>query len=147
LNIKTMSELRSASVVPRIFLMVLVAAFSALALLLAGVGVFGLMAYSVAERTPELGIRMALGARPADVARLVMREGLRLTALALATGLLVAMALSRVVSSLLFGVSATDAGTFVAAALVVGIAGLTACWIPARRAVRVSPVVAMRGET
>jgi putative ABC transport system permease protein len=129
------------------FTTLLLGVWAGLALLLAGVGVFGLMAYAVAERTPELGIRMALGARPADVARLVVREGLRLTAVALAMGLIVAVALSRVVSSLLYGVSATDLGTFVAASLVVGIAGVAACWVPARRAVRVSPVVAMRGET
>jgi ABC-type antimicrobial peptide transport system permease subunit len=124
----------------------LLAIWAGLALLLAGVGVYGLMAYTVAERTPELGIRMALGAQPSDVATLVVCEGLSLTMLALVVGLTAAWAVSRVLATLLFGVSATDGSTFVFGGVVVALAGVAACWIPALRAVRVSLVRAMRGE-
>jgi putative ABC transport system permease protein len=145
-NIATMDHLVSASVAqPRLNLSLLVA-FATLALVLAAVGVYGVMAYAVTQRTQEFGIRMALGASPADVLKQVFLEGGRLAALGLAIGLVAALALTRLMASLLFGVKPSDPVTLGMAAALLAFVALAACYIPARRATRVDPLVALRYE-
>jgi predicted permease len=122
------------------------AMFGGLAMLLASIGLFGLMSYSVARRTNEIGIRMALGARAGDVLRLVMSESMRLVAIGVAIGLAVAMAAGRLVSSLLFGLGATDAITILVATVVMVAVSALAGYLPARRASRVDPLVALHYE-
>jgi putative ABC transport system permease protein len=121
-----------------------------LSLLLAVVGIFGITSYSVAQRTREIGLRMALGARPAEVLRLIVRETGLLAGLGIAVGIALAFALTRLasayVSSLLFGVSSTDPVTFVGVALVLALVALGAAYLPGRRATRVSPNVALRAD-
>jgi putative ABC transport system permease protein len=124
----------------------LLGAFAALGLLLAIVGIYGVISYSVTQRTHEIGIRMALGADPAQVMRLVLAHGLRLALIGIAIGIAASFALMRLMSSLLFGVSATDPFTFTGVAILLVIVSLAACYIPARRAMRVDPMVALRYE-
>jgi putative ABC transport system permease protein len=145
-NIATMDQLVSNSVAqPRLNLSLLVA-FAVLALALAAVGVYGVMAYAVTQRTREFGIRMALGASPSDVLKQVFLEGGRLAALGLVLGLIGALALTRLMASLLFGVKPSDPVTLGVAAALLAFVALTACYIPARRATRVDPLVALRYE-
>jgi putative ABC transport system permease protein len=120
--------------------------FSGIALVLAAAGIYGVMAYFVTNRTREIGIRMALGAQWRDVLRMVLRSGLSLVAIGLTIGLAVAFALTRLMSTLLFEVSPIDPATFAAVAVCVVLAALVACYIPARRATRVDPLVALRYE-
>jgi len=145
-NIATMEELIATSVAqPRLNLSLL-AAFAALALALAAVGVYGVMAYAVSQRTQEIGIRLALGALPRDVLKQVLADGGRLILCGLAFGLFAAVALTRLMASLLFGVPAHDPLTLGAAAALLALIALAACYIPARRATRVDPIVALRYE-
>jgi putative ABC transport system permease protein len=124
----------------------LLAIFAALSLLLAVIGIYGVMAYSVSQRTRELGIRMALGASRTDVVRLVLSQGLRLTLIGLVAGLAASFAATRLITSLLFDVSATDVVTFVAVPLALASAALGASYLPALRATRIDPMVALRYE-
>ncbi len=143
---RTFSQVYSASLGSRKFNVILIGFFGITALLLATAGVFGVMAYSVSRRTREIGVRVALGARSGDVLRMILGQGMRTILMGVAIGILGSLALTRTVESLLFGVTATDPLTFGGATvLLVGIA-LLACYIPARRATRVDPMVALRSE-
>src|SRR5262249_39609222 len=124
----------------------LIAAFAGLALLLAAVGLHGVMSYSVTRRTCEFGIRMALGANPWDLSRLVLSQGLRLMGIGLGFGVAASLVLGRLVASLLYGIQPHDLITYLGALTVLGISALLACWFPALRATRVNPVVALRME-
>ncbi len=131
---------------PRRFTLLLLSMFAGLALLLAGVGIYGVMAYSVTQRTQEIGVRMALGAQPGHVLGLVLRQAMALTAAGLAIGVVVAVALTRVMSRLLFGISSSDPATFAGVSLVLLVVALAACYLPARRATKVDPIIALRVE-
>jgi putative ABC transport system permease protein len=122
------------------------AAFATLALVLAAIGVYGVMSYAVARRTQEVGIRMALGARRGQVLAMVLREGMRTIVIALIVGLVVAVATTRLLSSQLFGVSAVDPLTFAVVPVLLAVVALAACYLPARRASRVDPIVALRAD-
>ena len=143
---QTLEDLLSTSVAPRRFNMLLLGVFAGVALVLAAVGLYGVMSYSVSWRTHEIGIRMALGAERADVLRLVVRQGMTMTVIGLALGLTGAFLLSRVIAGLLYGVSATDPLTFAGVSIVLLAVALLACLLPARRATRVNPIVALRTD-
>jgi ABC-type antimicrobial peptide transport system permease subunit len=145
-NDQTMESVISDSMAARRFAMILLGAFAVLALGLASVGIYGVIAYVVGERTQEIGIRMALGAQQKDVLRLVVWQGTRLALLGVAIGLGAALILTRLMTRLLYGISATDPATFAGLATVLTAVAVAACWIPARKAMRVDPVVALRYE-
>jgi len=145
-HVRTMDEVISDAMQDTSLQTFLLASFAGLALILAGVGLYGVMAYLVTQRTHEIGIRMALGAQQGDVLGLVIREGMVLAVIGIATGLAGAFALTRLLAALLFGVSARDPLTFAAVSIILGVVALAACYIPARRASRVEPLVALRYE-
>jgi putative ABC transport system permease protein len=145
-NISTMENVLSDSIARQRFSMLLLGIFATLSLVLAAVGIYGVMSYSVAQRAHEIGIRMALGAQRMDVLKLVVGQGLKLVLAGVALGLIAAFILTRVMSSLLFGISPTDPVTFIAISLVLISVALLASFIPARRATRVDPMIALRYE-
>jgi ABC-type antimicrobial peptide transport system permease subunit len=145
-NVRTMDEVFAAAVSRERFQTLLLTLFATLALVLACVGLYGVISYAVAQRTHEIGVRMALGAQSHDVLRLVIRQGMVLTLAGLVVGVIGGLAVTRVMTDLLFGVTTTDAVTFISVGgLLVGVA-LLACYIPARRATRIDPLVALRYE-
>jgi putative ABC transport system permease protein len=145
-DVKTMREVLDGSLASRRFNMALLALFAAVAVLLAGVGLYGVLAYMVTQRTHEIGVRMALGAQPRDVLRLVVGQGMALALGGVLLGVLGALALTRVLSTLLVGVAATDPWTFGVVVPLLSAIALLACYIPARRAARVDPLIALRYE-
>jgi predicted permease len=145
-NLRSMDELVTRSIAPRRFNLSLLSLFSGLGLLLAAVGIYGVMAYSVSQRTHEIGLRMALGARVPDVLKLVLKQGMVLTLAGVGLGLIASFALTRLMKSMLFGVSATDPLTLAGVALLLTCVALLACYLPARRATKVDPLVALRYE-
>jgi putative ABC transport system permease protein len=145
-EVKTMNEVVAATTASRRFNTLALGIFAAVALILAALGVYSVISYSVTQRTQEIGVRMALGARGRDVLRLVVRQAMALVAVGIVIGLIAAIAFTRVMKSLLFEVSATDPLTFAAISLLLAVIALLACWIPARRAAKVDPMVALKCE-
>jgi putative ABC transport system permease protein len=145
-NVNTMSDLLEASSAPRRLNLTLMAGFAGLALLLASVGIYGVIANLVTQRTGEIGVRIALGARPRDVLAIVIGQAMKLALLGVLLGIAGSLTLTRALTSLLFEVSTTDPAIFVVVALLLAMVSLVACWIPARRAMRVDPMIALRYE-
>ncbi len=145
-NLTTMAEQVSLSVATRRFAMTLFGIFAGIALLLAAVGLYAVMSYSVAQRTHEIGIRVAIGAQSNDVLHLIVRQGMQLVAIGVTVGLVAAMILTRLMQSLLFSVNATDPLTFTLVVVVLAVAAIVACYVPARRATKVDPMIALRYE-
>ena len=145
-QVETMSQRIEGSVAPRRLNLVLFGLFASLALVLAAVGLYGVVAYSASQRTQEFGIRMALGALPGDVLNLVMRQGLKLALTGVAIGIAAALGVTRLLAGLLFGVEPTDPITLAGVSLLLTLVALLACWLPAYRATRIAPTVALRWE-
>src|SRR2546423_5765206 len=145
-DVRTLEQVVAKSIARPRFNALLLAIFAGVALVLASVGIYGVMNYSATQRTQEIGIRMALGAKPGDILRLVVGHGMKLTAAGIVLGVIASLALTRVMTNLLFGVTATDLPTFVGVSAVLTAVALLANYIPARRATRVNPVVALRYE-
>src|SRR5262249_40530632 len=145
-GVQTMDDILSEEVAAQRFNAGALAGFAAVAALLAAVGIYGVMAYAVGQRTREIGVRMAMGARPRNVLKMVLKQGLGLALIGVVLGVGASLGLNRLMSSLLFGVKATDPVTYVGVAVGLSAVALTACWIPARRATRVDPVIALRYE-
>jgi len=145
-NVATMEEVLGREASQRRLGMILLSAFAVLALLLASLGIYGVLAYFVAQHRNEIGVRLALGATPARILLLVLRKGMALTLLGVVIGLAASFVFTRLMTSLLFGVKAIDPLTFAAVPLLLAFVALLACWIPARRAAKVDPMVALRYE-
>jgi putative ABC transport system permease protein len=145
-NVRTMDEILSESIAQQRLNTLLLSIFAALALILAGVGIYGVMSYSVKQRTHEIGIRMALGAGAASVVRMVVLNGMSLAGMGVVVGLGAALALTQLIADLLFAVSPSDPATFFAISGLIALVALLACYLPARRATKVDPMVALRYE-
>ena len=142
-NVQTLAALVDESIAPRRFSLFVVSLFAVIALVLGAVGLYGVMAYAVTQRTREFGIRVALGAQQSDVLRLVIRQGMLLSLAGVVIGVAGSFALTRLMSSLLFGVTPTDAMTFAIVSVILTSVALVACYVPARRATKVDPMVAL----
>jgi putative ABC transport system permease protein len=145
-NVASLATIVSDAMAPPRFSMLLLSTFGAIALSLACVGLYAAVSYSVVDRTPEIGIRVALGAERWSIVAMVLREAVRITGLGIGVGLLLAVAVLRTMTGFLYGIESTDAPTFAMVAAVLFGVALLACYIPARRATRVDPMVAMRSE-
>jgi ABC-type antimicrobial peptide transport system permease subunit len=145
-NVRTLQEIYDKSLARTSFTLVMLAIAGAMALLIGLVGIYGVISYAVSQRQREIGTRMAIGAQQSDVMKLILSEGMSLILIGLGVGLAGSLASTRFLSSLLFGVTATDPLTFAAVILLLALVALTACYIPARQAVRVDPMVALRYE-
>jgi putative ABC transport system permease protein len=145
-SLRPMNQLLDGSIAPQRFNFSLLGLFAGIGMLLAAVGIYGVMAYSVSQRTHEIGVRMALGARTGDVLKLIVRQGMVLVLVGVALGLIASVALTRIMKSLLFGVTATDPLTLMTVAVLLTLVALMACYLPARRATKVDPLVALRYE-
>jgi putative ABC transport system permease protein len=145
-SVRTMDDLRASALHSDRFNLWLIGSFALLALLLAALGIYGVMAYTTSQRTREIGIRLALGAQRGDVMKLVVGQGMKLALIGVALGLPASFALTRLIKSLLFGIGSADPLAFSAAVLMLAIAALLACYIPARRAAKVDPMVALRHD-
>jgi putative ABC transport system permease protein len=145
-GIRTMQEVMASTVVQRRFAMLLLGMFAFIALALSSVGIYGVISYSVGQRTHEIGVRMALGASSRDVLGLIMMQGMKLTLMGVAVGLAGAIAVTRFLAFLLFGITATDPITFAGITLLLSAVALVACYVPARRAMKVDPIIALRYE-
>src|SRR6202042_826346 len=145
-GVQTMDGVIAGSVAARRVSMILLGIFAAFALILSCVGIYGVISYVVGQRTHEIGVRMALGAQRSDVMRLVLGDGAKMALIGVAAGIAAALRLTRLMADELFGVTAQDPLTFVAVAIVLMLVALLACYLPARRAVRVDPMVALRYE-
>jgi ABC-type antimicrobial peptide transport system permease subunit len=145
-NPESMEKTVADSIAGKRFTMTLLGVFAALALMLASIGIYGVLSYLVGQRTQEIGVRMALGAQPLDVLRMVLRDGARMTLAGIGIGVVAALLLTRLMASMLFGISPTDPITFGGVAAILCLVALLACYVPARRAMKVSPVVALRYE-
>jgi putative ABC transport system permease protein len=145
-GMKTLEQYIDDSVSKKRFSMVLLTSFAVAALILASVGIYGVMSYLVSQRKSEMGIRLALGAQPWDILRLILGQGLKLITIGVIVGLAAAVALTRLLSSLLFGVSATDPVTFIVIPLILAGVALGASFVPARKATKVDPIIALRNE-
>ena len=145
-NVRTMEQAMSESISRQRFNMLLIAIFAGVGLVLASVGIYGVMSYMVTQRTHEIGIRMALGANAGDVLKMIVRQGMILALVGTGLGLVAAFLLTRLISNLLFTVSVTDPLTYILISLLLIATALLACLIPARRATRVDPMVALRSE-
>jgi putative ABC transport system permease protein len=143
---QTMDSAVSQSLAARRFSMTVLVVFAALALVLASVGIYGVISYVVTQRAPEIGVRIALGAQPRDILFLILGGGGKLAAAGVAAGLAASLGLTRLMANLLYGVSVFDPTTFAGVALLLMIVALTACYIPARRAMKIDPMVALRYE-
>jgi ABC-type transport system, involved in lipoprotein release, permease component len=141
-----MEERISESLSARRFAMILFTVFAALALILSSVGIYGVISYVVGQRTHEIGVRVALGARRRDVLRLILSQGAKLTLLGIAIGVAASLALTKLMAGMLYGVSMYDPLTFLVVAMILSSVALAACYIPTRRAMRVDPMVALRCE-